>query len=175
MNKNLFYFLSITGFLVLIFNIYSYSISYNLNVRNADLLEFSTAFIPQGWGFFTIDPKSRFQTNLYDSHGNKLIYQNSHYKYLFGFSKKGRKLSMETAIISERIPDSLWKTHSDLKDSTEIEWIKIESTNLHYLEQGRYIIERHKITPYLWRNLPKARPTKEYVYVETIEESINKS
>lgn len=161
-----FYVLSVFMFIILVTHIFSYSTRNNLNVKNSKIMRIHSWLIPQGWGFFTKDIREEYLIDLLDDKGDKLMMNNTHYSNFFGFSKKGKKLNMEVSIINSKIPDSLWTNIKDMPN--KINRYRVDNEHLHYLKNGQYILTRHKITPYLWRNLPNI-DKKQIVYVETNE------
>jgi antimicrobial peptide system SdpA family protein len=158
-------------YFVLLVKLFSYSINYNLLHEKSSLKNPVTAFLPQGWGFFTKNPKEHYQINIFDyDSGEKITKKNSHFKYFFGFSKKGRKLQMEAMIISQNIEDSLWINEYKLEKGNNVEFHKISDENLYFLRKGKFVLIRHKTIPYLWRNLPQAQKSKQLIYVELFSE-----
>jgi antimicrobial peptide system SdpA family protein len=164
MKIKIFYLATLLIFTFFIIRIFSYSIAYNLNVTSHKFSFVKNLLIPQGWGFFTRDIREDYMLNLYDLDDNKLLESNSSIKNYFGFSKKARKISMEVAIINARIPDSLWSDINNFNSDNQM--FLVSNKYLYYLKNGKYKLTRHKITPYLWRNLPN-KGKKELIYVET--------
>lgn len=166
MKIKIFYLATLLIFTFFLIRIFSYSIAYNLNVTSQKFSFIKHLLIPQGWGFFTRDIREDYMLNLYDINDNKLLESNSSIKNYFGFSKKGRKISMEVAIINARIPDSLWLDINNFNSDNHM--FAVSNEYLHYLKNGKYKLTRHKISPYLWRKLPNIEK-KEQIYVETTD------
>ncbi len=66
--------------------------------------------MPQGWGFFTRNPRE-LQTLIYQKVGQNFELVNksgSEPEYLFGLSRTSRRKNIEFGQIFSKIPDSLW-------------------------------------------------------------------
>lgn len=164
MKIRLFYLISVFGLLLFLIQVFSYSVSYNVNVTNANFYVVKDLLLPQGWGFFTKDIREEFVYNLYNVNGEKVMVNNSSYENFFGFSKKARKISMEVAIIESRISNNNWL--DSLSVVSNPAFLEVSNEYLYYLKGGRYVLTRHMIPPYLWRDLPKNKKT-EVVFFET--------
>lgn len=75
--------------------------------------------LPQGWAFFTKDPRTKMY-DIYkeedDHHLIKINFKTSEAENLFGLSRKSIKIKSEIAGIASAFPDSLWKVTMDKND-----------------------------------------------------------
>lgn len=69
-------------------------------------------FVPQGWGFFTRDPRED-ELILFEIKNNSIerfTKTNSAISSFFGVSRKNRLINVESGILLPEIEDSLWKS-----------------------------------------------------------------
>lgn len=111
------------------------------------------SFIPQGWGFFTRDPRESI-INVYkkdDENIIKITTPNSTAESFFGMSRKNRLKNIELGIITSKIRDDQWiegeKNRFILKD------IKIDTIAHNFKPQhffGEYYIVEQNRVPWAW-------------------------
>lgn len=168
MAKKIFYIISTTGIIFCVFYIFSYSIGYNLFSTNY----YSTVLIrkisPQGWGFFAESPRNDAHISLYeilpDGEVIDIMPVNSHYRNLFGLSKKTRMISYESGLILKRCTSEKWTDFNGRFKVTRP--VKMNTNPMHYFKSGTYAIVKKTVSPYVWRNLPKNKIKREIIYVE---------
>ena len=126
--------------------------------------------IPQGWGFFTKDPKDVI-IDAYEALPTKdsaqlLSVSNTSLKNLVGLSRNNRFVGYEISKLVPHIPGKAWKNkrgYLDVgaipPDSTSI--IHTVTDTLAFFEVGRdYILHQYKPIPYAWsgKGQEKNRP-----------------
>ena len=70
------------------------------------------SFVPQGWGFFTRDPRED-ELVLYEMKNDtieRFTKTNSSMSSFFGVSRKNRLINVESNMLLPEIKDSLWKS-----------------------------------------------------------------
>jgi antimicrobial peptide system SdpA family protein len=136
--------------------------------------EILTLLFPQGWGFFTKNPKEDNTINVYTLYKDELklvSIPNASFHNGFGISRKSRYIRYETAVL-------LTKSDSSIKWAKCIGMPKInklaqaQSINLksnisyRYFEKGKeYIIIQHKIVPWAWAKYNQEQ-NNEYAYTK---------
>lgn len=108
--------------------------------------------IPQGWGFFTKDPKEpNFYLYKVDREVSEVNLMNFSFKYYFGLSREPRIISTEIALIANKLGVKDWHkniTMDSLLKLTPPIFMKNDSINA--LPPGKYIIEIKEIVPIEW-------------------------
>lgn len=157
--KNSFYIFVIFISIIILFTVFTNSIKHNLFSGSFYTIRLVNTILPQGWGFFTKNPRDP-NIYLYKLHKGKIekvIYTNCHYKNYFGLSKKGRMIAFENTIILKQIEKAVYEKISKI-DEPHIVY-KVNCNNLSYIYPGEYMIIREEIAPYLWRNFKKKENT----------------
>jgi len=107
---------------------------------------------PQGWGFFTKDPKEpNFYLYKVEDKVSEVNLMNFSPKYYFGFSREPRIISTEIALIANKISFRNWYKNisfDSLLQFQPLQFIKNDSINA--LPAGKYIIETKEIVPIEW-------------------------
>ncbi|MGX1023367.1 SdpA family antimicrobial peptide system protein [Psychroflexus sp. MBR-150] len=139
----------------IVFLIFFSSLNFNVNTPSYNTKFGLNLSIPEGWGFFTRNPREDMIDIYRINDDNKLVksmYKNGHYSNYFGFSRKSRKIAMEVSIIANQIEDSIWvkKTNPGM---LEIPIFKKEVDNefLYFLDTGEYLLVKRKTVPWAWR------------------------
>lgn len=144
---------------ILLSNNSSYPIlSYNTN-KTINYL------FPQGWGFFTKDPKE-ITIDVYQLQNNtlKLIsINNFSTQNLFGCSREARYIGYEFNKLAQSIPkiayvDRIGSVFKSYPNKTYV--VKIPFRPKFYLIDKEYVIYQYKIVPFAWinRNQEKYSP-----------------
>jgi len=136
-----------------------------------------TFLFPQGWGFFTKNPREP-KYHLYEvlENGIKQVdYSITSSENFYGFSRRGNRISIELSRIMSVLPESSkWtnsiKTESEfLNDSISFSPINISSIadTIIYIKPGKYLMKEYQITPWNWLNKPKNyKPRYKYYALE---------
>lgn len=137
------------------------TLSQNVVPISGEEKELISSFFPQGWGFFTRDPREpKYKLyELSESNSPSLVnYKITSYKNLFGFSRKGNRLCMEMIRIQNILPNpSKWTTSKldiDNFNATDFDSIKVNQKDFVYTKPGKYIIKEYQITPWNWIKYP---------------------
>lgn len=151
----------IITFLIKIHNI---SNSYNTGESTfIDKYNYSI-LIPEGWGFFTKDPKD-YKYITYKIHNDRtelITTSNSNIRNIFGFSRVSRRIAVETSkIITSIKSDSDWLLLNNrdvirnfARNDQYINEIAFNKKQYHILKPGIYFIKKYKISPWMWAKYP---------------------
>ena len=100
------------GLLVLVSSIFYATMPTNPVSIKSNYLEKAITLIPQGWAFFTRDPREA-QVLIYEIGKNNALtnleQKHSSYKNLFGLSRKSSKIMIELQLIKNKLSDSLYQ------------------------------------------------------------------
>lgn len=124
-------------------------------------LEYGTSYamtkmLPQGWGFFTRDPREPIH-RFYNCNGDQLTeigLNNSSIKALGGASRYHRRFNLELHRVRSIIPDSLYIKGNNLTcDLYPAHTIEDErGFDYHFVEDGIYAISVENKKPWLYAN-----------------------
>jgi len=111
----------------------------------------------QGWGFFTRNPREEAVDIFKIEEGRlkRMTLVNSSASNYFGLSRKSRKIGMEVSIVLGKLKkkEAEWVRVTDediVLHNTPIN--SLESSNLHYLSKGEYLLTKRFATPWAWYN-----------------------
>lgn len=142
-------------FIVLLILLSSNNSSYPiLNYKTQKTI--STLF-PQGWGFFTKDPKDA-TIDVYELQGKtlKLVTVNNFSQdNLFGFSRKSRYIGYELGKLGACIPKAAYKNEIGMvckKFQSKATVVKIPFKPRFYSLNKEFVIYQYKIVPFEWIN-----------------------
>jgi|SRR5690554_1052686 antimicrobial peptide system SdpA family protein len=142
-------------------------------VLNKNIRQAINSLMPQGWGFFTKDPRE-FQYIFYEISDKEIIkkvtIKNNSFENSFGLSRKSRRIGMEQSIITSQIKDSLWTKHRNfeiLQIPSENRVIIENKKMINYIKKGDYVIIRKEIVPWAWIN--EVSKDKEYYEITRIK------
>ena len=157
----------ITFLFFLLFKLPLMSSSFNTTeARFMDKYNYAV-LLPEGWGFFTRNPKDKkylvYKINS-DNQVTPTTIKNSSPESLFGFSRRSRRLLLETSkLISVIKSDSAWllprknirSIHEINFKTQHIHTAKFNQKQFHMLEPGVYIVKKYEISPWAWAKYPK--------------------
>ncbi|WAC01791.1 SdpA family antimicrobial peptide system protein [Lacinutrix neustonica] len=129
------------------------------NVMNVSTSETKTiqTFFPQGWGFFTGDPREP-KYRLYKIVAGELHLVNfritSSDNY-FGLSRKGSRIGLEVLRIKNKLPQTeAWEPSAIPLKNMQLNKLAYECIEpvpgLLYIEEGNYILKEYQTTPWSW-------------------------
>lgn len=125
-----------------------------LIIKNVVFINFFNSLAPQGWGFFTKDPKEE-NFYLYKVENGKIEnfnIMNFSKEYYFGLSRTPRIISIDVAFLTEKLQNK-WHKNISMDSISRIKPIDIKKNDsLTALPLGVYIIEVKKIVPLEWFN-----------------------
>lgn len=115
------------------------------------------SFVPQGWAFFTRDPKEEV-VQLYMQQDDDLILINKSaslsFKDFFGLKRDVRKKSAELAEILKKIPSRKWSISDDLDKLKNLRSLNTTDTIINVFEEkllrGNYVIYSSRRKPWAW-------------------------
>jgi antimicrobial peptide system SdpA family protein len=113
------------------------------------------AVFPQGWAFFTRDPREPVDEAYRP--GERLVpilYPNSSARNLFGFSRRARAQNVEMAALLLEVPASAWKEcRAPLRRCLEVApGCAVAVANVSVTRQicGPVVVERQPPVPWAW-------------------------
>ena len=133
-------------------------------IKSPPLLKTINYLFPQGWGFFTRNPREE-NVFVYSINKNKITeicLLNQSIENSFGFSRDTRLKAFDIAILIEKINNDEWISSSkqSMKEHLAIPTIKIKKTNnLQYFTKGLFFIKLKKTVPWKWANLNQEKYT----------------
>lgn len=107
--------------------------------------------LPQGWAFFTKDPKTTMY-DIYkreDGHLTKINFKTSEPENLFGISRKSIKIKTEVSDIAAKLPDSLWNittNQNDFDRKSRLFHLMIVGSSS--ISSGKYLIVSYEPIPF---------------------------
>ncbi|WP_394345007.1 SdpA family antimicrobial peptide system protein [Echinicola soli] len=136
--------------------------------------------IPQGWGFFTRDPREPY-TLLYKRTGDKLNLINdsgAEPRYLFGLSRSTRRQNIELGSLYLQVPDSMWVScpSKAWKECVPDDRVFVSDSFKHPRLSGEYLLIRQAPVPWAWsKSYDKIKMPFEIckIYIEPVRESTN--
>lgn len=160
-------------YLITIFSI-TYIAFISSNTDNPVHLNYSSAqriydFIPQGWAFFTRNPRENV-VKLYKVDDHKLVYLNSttslSFEDFLGIKRHKRRISAELSeIISNMKKTKKWNEFRNIEVATAVNKIQISDTienkfKNKLLKSGEYLIFSSKRMPWAWESSNAILPYK---------------
>lgn len=130
------------------------------------------AIWPQGWGFFSKNPRS---TNMkfYSLENSKEVrLPNMKFENIFGLNRKGRAQAIEAGRINSKIPEEKWnsckKTSCNIKNIATSEGIiHLKNDSPKPLLKGEYIFAQEKPIPWNYsKYYNKKTDIKKYIKVK---------
>ncbi|MBT8317779.1 MAG: SdpA family antimicrobial peptide system protein [Lutibacter sp.] len=152
MKKYLFSFFILIFWSAILINIFmaSFPIPSNKSFLNKTII-FSV--IPQGWGFFTRNPREELIT-VYKSHNDSLVKiteQNSSLSSFLGISRKSRLHNIELGTILSKIDENMWvKGKPNELKFDNIKYDTIMSSFYPKNMIGEYFIVKQERIPWAW-------------------------
>ena len=117
------------------------------------------SILPQGWAFFTRNPKEEVLQLYKEDKSNLKLINNSaslSFKDVFGLKRDVRKKSAELAEIIKKIPSEKWETKKSSDKMKNLINLKISDTVINVFNNklltGDYIIVRSRRKPWAWSN-----------------------
>lgn len=112
---------------------------------------------PEGWGFFTKNPRDLLMDVYKIDHGKlkKIDMSNHSFDNYLGLSRKARMIGYGSSHVSGEISKETWvKSTSDkikdhINDST---FVVKRNDKFHHFENGEYLFKLYKQIPYAWAN-----------------------
>ncbi|MEM1320433.1 MAG: SdpA family antimicrobial peptide system protein [Bacteroidota bacterium] len=128
-------------------------------------------FFPQGWGFFTRNPReAKYKLYQLEKEKAQLVnFEITSPKNSFGCSRKGNRISIEMIRVQHQLPKVDEWTISQLDidafaaQQDSFATVRMNSRDLLYIQPGKFIIQEYQITPWNWLNYPD-NYTPEYKY-----------
>ncbi|MCY8424269.1 SdpA family antimicrobial peptide system protein [Bacillus vallismortis] len=133
---------------------------------NIDEQSFMKTLYPQGWGFFSKNPREEM-VNVYETknYTQAVSWPNNSFKNIFGLDRHGRAQGIELGYLIEQIPSSIeWKNCHDgsracLKKTDTLFAIKNKTPNPSLC--GNLGLSRETLIPWAWSNKSRSNISKE--------------
>lgn len=148
---SIFTFVFISG--VFLYTVQENPIKLNINLENKLF-----TFVPQGWAFFTRNPREAqiviYQKNT-DNTFEEISQRHSSYKNLFGLKRRASKIMSELQFIKREINDSLyqntmWSYQEKLYTKLPLSLISVQNQMKDQVLCGEYIVIYQKAVPWAW-------------------------
>ena len=124
--------------------------------RSFDVNRNISTLMPQGWGFFTKDPRIDDNTLIYRVNGAEIeeITFNNLSSNGVGISKNNRYVLYEGTQITALIPKSVWEHKKGGELRTDSVYIVPKyNKKLYYFEKNKiYLAVKRKPLPFIWAN-----------------------
>ncbi|ASE63002.1 MULTISPECIES: SdpA family antimicrobial peptide system protein [Chryseobacterium] len=156
MKKTKFYYFStlfvwIIGFFVVFFSAFKEQVVVSYNCQ-----QFVSLILPQGWGFFTKNPRDPL-LEVYKVERNgtiiKVTLHNLSFNNDLGLSRRARMIGYESAQITNSIPANYWKKdiYSNLNrlSKNNIYLYNTKAKSKHF-NDGLYLFITYKTVPFAW-------------------------
>lgn len=124
-------------------------------VVNEKLKKQVSTFFPEGWGFFTKNPRD-LQLEVYKIENKKLnkINMSNHSAFnYFGLSRKARVIGYESSIIANEVDKKNWKKN-ETKNMTffmnDSSIVIQQKKGFKFLVPGEYMFKMYEPIPYAW-------------------------
>ena len=132
-------------------------------------------FLPQGWGFFTRNPREDKYVLYQVSKNNTLelvTFKSTSSQNLFGLSRKGNRINIEALRIKSLLPNPN-KWLNSTRDLHRLNFDSISFNPINYnpkqfdekkiIQPGKYVFKKYSITPWNWVKHPN-NYDNEYMY-----------
>lgn len=147
---------SLTSF-IFIFGVFLYSIEVNPIKLNVNLNNKIFTFVPQGWAFFTRNPREA-QIILYKVSNNRLDLipqRHSSIENLYGLNRNASKLMAELQFIKAKLnlnlyKNTVWNYQENKFSEIPREAVMIKNQMEYQLLCGEYIVVFQKTIPWAW-------------------------
>ena len=139
---------------VIIFYIGMASVPFNPlsipKIKNIDI----ALLIPEGWGFFTKNPKEStivFFTKNTRSQWITFTKSNSDKEFLYGLSRKNRRILAESSNILKSINDTCWlKRESEVLNFSTLQTLLVKNSFKKPIIKGDFIVVKQERLPWAW-------------------------
>ena len=150
-SKYFFYLFIVIFWCTLILKVFSASMG--INATNTPFLHryIVSIFIPEGWGFFTRNPRE-VQHTMEKVENNQIqiiTIKNTHFTNLFGISRKSRRINLEFQRILAKIPNTSWDNNNTIIRLSGFE------NQLIYIGKGKYLVKKFTPIPWAWAKYPE--------------------
>ncbi|QTY27747.1 SdpA family antimicrobial peptide system protein [Flavobacterium sp. CS20] len=143
--------------LVFLTGVFLYSMESNPIKLNIDLEHKIFTFVPQGWAFFTRNPREA-QIIIYKKENeqiSEIAQRHSAYQNLFGLNRKASKIMSELQFIKNGLNDSLfdntkWNYQEKIYNKIPTKPICVKNQMEEPILCGNYIIVFQKTIPWAW-------------------------
>jgi antimicrobial peptide system SdpA family protein len=126
-------------------------------IVNKEVKKYVSTFFPEGWGFFTKNPRDP-QLEVYkieDEIAKKINMSNHSAFNFFGLSRKARVIGYESSMIASEIDKKKWKSNQTEKITyfvNDSSIIVSRKKGFKFLIPGDYILKMFEPIPYAWAN-----------------------
>lgn len=152
--KAVVYLLPVLGLLYFIWLVFVSSMPESVLTPNYELRASVNALVPEGWSFFTRNPRSEM-ADIYKIEGYKitrLSLSNAESENLFGLSRKSRKIGMELSLIANKVTVDDWKLIPAISLENlpkNFKPLRAEK-DFYFIKKGKYVISVYDPIPWAW-------------------------
>ncbi len=140
----------------------------NVSAAEKNVIQF---LFPQGWGFFTRNPKEP-NYKLYrieDGKPQLVTFRITSSKNYYGLSRKGSRLGMEMHRIKSKLPPSAgWSSSTTSLKDMRLDTLSYPCldtvSKLLYIQEGDYILKEYHLSPWSWAK-HQGRYSKTFKYI----------
>ena len=145
----------------LIWSIWTLIIFFTIRANNAPdyhmpyaTKKLMASLLPQGWGFFTRDPKEGI-TEAYSYHKGALssiTVKNASIQNQMGLSRNARFAGIDLIFLLGYVPDSAWhKGKGDFRSNLpdELDTVVVDKP-IQFFPEGEYVLHRYEPIPFAW-------------------------
>ncbi|MFK7846785.1 MAG: SdpA family antimicrobial peptide system protein [Rhodothermales bacterium] len=132
-----------------------------------------TSILPEGWAFFTRDPRQPSLYGYKNVNGSWVIHenQNSRLSNLLGVQRKSRTLGLELDVIVSQRGDSSWVECEDeiniCYQHDSLNPIPVNNTTVVKTLCGEFIVQERKPVPWAWSsNYKNIHLPSKYLYFD---------
>ena len=124
-------------------------------ILSENIKELVNQIFPQGWGFFTKNPRDLL-LRIYKIENSKLTeidISNQSFKNRFGCSRTSRMIGYEISKLAESVKMTDWKQNltGNIVDNINDKSIEVKSKYLfRHFTKGEYLLKLYKPIPYAW-------------------------
>ena len=115
--------------------------------------KYVNAILPEGWGFFTKDPREAMTEMYVEKNGQleRIDFLNNDVKNYFGFSRKSRRVAMDVGIIYEQIINNHRYNSTQEADENAVTiqfWERLYALQSYSTEKFYFVQKEY--TPWAW-------------------------
>ncbi len=149
------------------------TLSQNVVPISAEEKSIITFFFPQGWGFFTKNPRdAKYRLyKLAEAKKPQLVnFKITAPQNLFGFSRKGNRICIDLIRLRTLLPKPSEWVESNLDEDefifpkNELDTIQLDPDDILYIQPGKYLIKEYLITPWNWLQYPESNTGENKYY-----------
>ncbi|MFF2886252.1 SdpA family antimicrobial peptide system protein [Paenibacillus sp. NPDC057967] len=172
------YALTLIGSFTLVITLFFYGLQNALPVNPLENMKISAVFkaFPQGWGFFSKNPRDEVIVMLDSTYRLAPNWPNNTWSNALGLKRYGRTQGIELGLLYSNVPEGLWEVcETDLATCTKNAdvHLTIQNTTPNPAFCGEFTLAMREVVPWAWADIltPEEMPSR---YVKVVSScSIN--